>query len=160
MLLSGAAGSVQVPGKNLTVSVRLSLSRKDLSGDSAGTDYAAGGTKPHQLAVAFLLPFEEAGKLTALADAAKAVNDMGDPEEWDIQDDVADLMKVRSVIFDGDLSVKKHDSLLAYEVSFNLSEVDSVAEQAEKNRMAEKNGEAAAISTDPEDINSYIEAQF
>lgn len=161
MLLSAEGRELIVPGKNLAVSSTQTLERKDLSGSSGNSSFASGGNKPQSLSVSTQVPTADKAQLSILHEYAIALHPTGDPVVYDIVDDVAEVLKIRKVIFCGDMTIAKNDSLQCFDVSFELQEVFSVAEQIEANaapkiEASESDGETVVATTDPEAINDII----
>jgi FlaA1/EpsC-like NDP-sugar epimerase len=140
MILSNGI-SFEVPGKNLTVSASLAIDKKALGGDTSGTDNAEAGIKPQRLSCSLLLPKDQAKKLKQL----KLVVTGKDTEGAAIVDDLAEAMDIRQVRFVDGLNVTQSDGLQAWNVTFTLEEVRSVAERREER---EKPDEIVALKSD------------
>ncbi|MDD4818106.1 MAG: hypothetical protein PHI85_09075 [Victivallaceae bacterium] len=164
MLLSGDSGEYTVPGKNLTVNVSYPLERKDLSGSGSSTGVAAAGDKPKTVSCAFQLPQGELDKLTELVNLAGRRDTVGDPAVYRVSDELVNAMQVRQVIFDGDVSAVRDDSLCVYNISFKLREVASIPEKLEQRLQDEvkraDDAKPETVAADPAELNAAIEEEL
>jgi len=163
MILSGNGREVTVPGKNLRISVTLDLERKDLSGQTSQCSFAGAGVKPQKVSVSLQLPVTDADKLTALAEAAKAVDKNNNPLVYAVGDNLCAAMNIREVIFNGPLRATESDGLQAYDVSFELNEYNSPAGKREQRTEAStaataKDGTVPVGSTDPAKVAAAAKA--
>lgn len=144
MILSNGI-SFEVPGKNLTVSASLTIDKKALGGDTSGTDNAEAGIKPQRLSCSLLLPKDQAKKLKQLKVVVTGKDTEGAAIVYDIVDDLAEAMDIRQVRFVDGLNVTQSDGLQAWNVTFTLEEVRSVAERREER---EKPDDIVALKSD------------
>lgn len=140
--------------KDLKVSLRLSIKNKSSSSATSSTSSTNEGVKPKVLNVAGILPFTEKEFLTQLVSLAEKENDDGSRAEYTISEETADASKIRKVIFNDDLNVTKAEKLWAWNISFALKEVKSIAESKEarkKKPVVKKtpdNGEVVSSNTE------------
>ena len=162
MILSNksSGGTFSIPGKNIRISISLPLDRKDLSGDSSGSSFAAAGNKPQKISVSCQIPVENHADLTALLEAALALDKDGNPAIYQIGDGDAHCAarKIREVIFSGSVDSSEDDILLVYNVSFELQEYQTVAEKREEREAVRtqepaKDGEKQVGTMDPAKLN-------
>ena len=119
---------------NMTVSMSMELKDQDMSGQSSGTDTAEQGDKGKVLSFAGLIAFKNSDTLTKLYQLASAKNDVDNRQTYRIGNDTARNLKVREGKFTGTITATEHSSLLAWNVSFELREVNGVAEQKENRK--------------------------
>lgn len=160
MLLAGGGKQFRIPGKNIRIRISLPLERKDLSGDSSGSSFANSGNKPQRLSISCQIPLEEHEELTALMEAALALDNTGNPLVYQIGDGDkhCSARKIREVIFVGSIESSEDDALLVYNVSFELQEYKTVAEKREereqiRNQEPPKDGETKIGTMDPVKVN-------
>lgn len=131
MILSANGRDFEIPGKNLTVSLAQNFERKDLSGDTSGTDMVPGGNKAKEISVALILPKSNKNDLRKLLQVAEAVKTTGDFEVYIVSDELCIASNIREVFFSGQLTVRQSSNLRAWDVSFSLQEYRSPAEKRE-----------------------------
>ncbi len=121
----------ELRAKNIIASVTLPLKNKKLDGNTSSTLTTTEGSKAKILSVACQLPFEQGQHLTDLIKLAEAVEEDSRRRVYRIQHDEAKVADIREVIFDGNLSYRKTEGLLAWSVNFSLLQYNSVAEAKE-----------------------------
>lgn len=146
MLLSGGGREMKIPGKNVRVSVSLSLDRKDLSGQSSDSSFANEGAKPQRIMVTTQIPTAEPADLMRLVELARACDSLDEPIIYNVADELCAAMSIRQVIFSGDLQAVRADDLQVYNISFELQEYQSVSQKREERTNA--NSAAGSVSTD------------
>lgn len=119
---------------NMTVSMSMELKDKDMSGQSSGTDTSEQGDKPKVLKFAGLVAFKNSDVLTRLYELASSKDTENNRQKYRIGNDTARNLRIREGKFAGTISATENSSLLAWDVLFELREVNSVAEQTE-NRL-------------------------
>ncbi|GLR75997.1 hypothetical protein [Aliivibrio sifiae] len=146
--------------KNCRVNPSFEIKEKDMSGFSSSTSNAEQGEKGAELAISGLIDFRDITKLSRLYELARMKKTDGTRKVFVIGSDVAKGLKIRQVRFAGRVQAVEQDGLLAWQVSFQLREHLSVAEQqAEKNNKKRTvDGETPAINADT--LNKQIEAQL
>ena len=122
----------ELKAKNLVASVTLPIRNKRLDGQSSSTLTSNQGSKAKSLSFACLIPFSEKEHLSELIAIAEAIEDDGARRVYRIQQEDAAAADVREVIFDGNLSFRKTENLLAWSVNFSLLQVHSVPESKER----------------------------
>lgn len=115
----------------LLVSLKLSLSNQKVGGNTSSTDSVNTGTKPKQLSIAGVLPFAKVEHLRQLIQVAEATTASGARQVYNITDETADAADIRQVKFDGDFNVRKMKEYNAWNVTFSLHQVNSIAEANE-----------------------------
>ena len=115
----------------MTLEMSMELKDQDMSGQSSGTDTSEQGDKPKKLSFSGLVAFKSVETLTKLYQLASAKDDSGNRKIYRIGNEVAKALKIREGKFTGNISAKEHGSLLAWNVSFELREHNSVAEKKE-----------------------------
>ncbi|MBP3140145.1 DNA-binding protein [Aliivibrio fischeri] len=116
---------------SMRVEVSMELKDQDMSGQSSGTDTAEQGDKGKKLSISGLIPFSQTDTLTRLYQLASAKDERKNRVIYRIGHDIAKALKIRQIKFTGRINATEHDSLLAWNVSFELREHNSVAEQKE-----------------------------
>ncbi|MEN9362161.1 MAG: hypothetical protein RL095_3696 [Verrucomicrobiota bacterium] len=145
MILYNSGIEFEVPGKNLTVSASGSIDAKALGGDTSSTDAAEAGIKPQRLACSLQLPLEQRRKLKTLKTVIIGRDTDGAALIYQIVDDLAESLDIREVKFVDGWNVTKADGVQAWNVTFTLEEVRSVAERREER---EKPNEIVARKSD------------
>ncbi|MCM8540967.1 MAG: hypothetical protein NE328_11890 [Lentisphaeraceae bacterium] len=144
----------EIPGKNLKVQVSQSLVNKDLSGQTSGTDVATAGNKPKKISISLQIPKKSPNDLRSLSLVAEDIDQNGDRIEYNIVDETCKAVNIRKVRFDGSVTVREEDSLQAWQVSFSLQEIQSVAERKEqrlqKNEVSATSADGKVIATTKE----------
>ncbi|SJN58735.1 DNA-binding protein [Vibrio ruber] len=127
--------------KNLTVSFERELKSKDMSAQSSGTEQAEQGDKAATLNVSGLIAFHDIHKLEALQTMSSAKDDKGNRMVYTIVEEMANAFKIKKVRFSGRFSAAQQDNVMAWQVSFQLKESNSVAEQKEARQKAQTKAE-------------------
>jgi hypothetical protein len=121
----------QLSLKNLRISVRQQLAGKDMSGQSSATDQAETGTKGKVLAIAGIIPFNQATLLTNIFSMADT-QDNGARHVFRISNRTAETLKIRQVKFQGTIRADEQANLRQWQVAFELIEHLSVPERKEQ----------------------------
>ncbi|MDD5697660.1 MAG: hypothetical protein PHH77_03500 [Victivallaceae bacterium] len=165
MIISGNGSEITLEsvGKNIKVRGTADFDRKDLSGQSSSTAFAAAGNKPKKVSVSLLIPMDKPEGLTTLLEMAEATDDKLMPAVYTIVDRLCAAAKIRQVVFANSVQFNESDSLRAFEVSFTLQEYKSVPEKKEDREKAkaaketsQTDGEEKIASTDPGKINEAV----
>ncbi len=118
----------------MTVAMSMELKDQDMSGQSSGTDAAEQGDKGKKLTFAGTIPFKSVETLTKLYQLASAKDESDSRQVYRVGNDIARALKIRQAKFTGNINATEHGSLLAWNVSFELREVNGVAEQKENRK--------------------------
>ena len=102
-----------------------------MSGQSSATDISEKGAKAKELGVSMLVPFVEAAWLTQLVAMAEAVDETGARKRYRINNRTAKALKIRQVVFVGQLTAPEQETINAWRVTFKLREFLSVPERKE-----------------------------
>lgn len=116
---------------SMRLEMSMELKDQDMSGQSSGTDTAEQGDKGKKLTFSGRISFAKVEKLTQLYAMASAKDEAQNRKVYRIGNDMALALKIRNVKFTGRINAREHESLLAWNVSFELREHNSVAEQKE-----------------------------
>jgi cell division protein ZapA (FtsZ GTPase activity inhibitor) len=115
----------------MTVAMTMELKDQDMSGQSSATDTAEQGDKGKKLTFAGIIPFKSVAILTRLYQLASTKDDSDNRQVYRVGNDLARALKIRESKFTGSINATEHSTLLAWNVSFELREVNGVAEQKE-----------------------------
>ena len=113
----------------MKVEMSMELKDQDMSGQSSGTDTAEQGDKGKKLTFSGRVPFTGVETLTHLYSLALDKDDTNTRRVYRIGNDIALALKIRNVKFTGRINAREHETLQAWNVSFELREHNSVAEQ-------------------------------
>ncbi|ASA57577.1 hypothetical protein [Vibrio gazogenes] len=117
--------------KNLTVSFEREMKSKDMSAQSSGTQEAEQGDKAATLNVSGMIAFHDIHKLGRLQTMSSAKDSKGNRMVYTIVEEMANAFKIKKVRFSGRFSATQQENMMAWKVSFQLKESNSVAEQKE-----------------------------
>ncbi|KNC94143.1 hypothetical protein [Trabulsiella odontotermitis] len=117
---------------NMTVSPSLKFKDKDKSGQTSSTDTAEQGTKAKEIKVEGMIPYTDSAQLTRLFELAEATSKGGERQRYRVANPTAKAVKLRQVMFAGDLEAKEQKNVMAWAVSFTLKEQNSVSEKKEQ----------------------------
>lgn len=117
---------------NIRVEMSMELKDQDMSGQSSGTDTAEQGDKGKKLSITGTVPFNDRDTLTRLYQLASAKDEHQNRQIYRVANSTAQALKIRQAKFTGRVSASEHGSLLAWNVSFELREHNSAAEQKEQ----------------------------
>ncbi|RSD30708.1 DNA-binding protein [Vibrio pectenicida] len=132
-----ALDGVPVNLDSMKVEMSMELKDQDMSGQSSGTDTAEQGDKGKKLTFSGRVPFTHVETLTQLYSLASDKDETNTRKVYRIGNDIALALKIRNVKFTGRINAREHETLQAWNVSFELREHNSVAEQKEQ-RAKEK----------------------
>ena len=153
-------GEMKVPGSrgfnigfDLAVALSMDMPTDDLSGSTSLTERADNGIKPKRLSVAFSFRENRAelAYWTRLLGLLEAKDKDDQAVEYVVIHPLVQASRIRKMRPVGSVRVTEHQTMLQYDVQFELEEVKSVPEVAET-RNAETNSgnntdDAAATST-------------
>ena len=114
------------------VEMSMELKDQDMSGQSSGTDSAEQGDKGKKLSITGQIPFNDSAMLTRLYQLASAKDEYQNRLIYRVANSTAQALKIRQAKFTGRINASEHGSLLAWNISFELREHNSVAEQKEQ----------------------------
>ncbi len=97
-----------------------------------GTDTAEQGDKGKKLTFSGRIPFTRIDTLTQLYSFASDKDETNTRRVYRIGSDIALALKIRNVKFTCRINAREHETLQAWNVSFELREHNSVAEQKEQ----------------------------
>ena len=150
---SGSAGSVDnivlaldgesIILKNPEISAEYDLPEEDQSGQSSSTNSSEKGVKPKKLNISGLIEYSTPDRLSRLIELSYQTESGGAKKLYRVANATANVINLREAVFSGKVSVSPHSSLLAWQVSFTLSERKSVPEkrEARAQQRAIENGE-------------------
>lgn len=147
-MLSDGTNDYIVPGKDISVSMAMPLERKDISGQTSGTESVSAGNKSKKLTVSLSIRMNEAAKLLQLTAIAEAIDDAGAPIIYTIADDLAEATNIRQVEFIDNFRVDPLTGTQGWTVRFSLQERLSVPEKKEQ-RAKQPTATAAPTQGDP-----------
>ena len=126
---------------SMTVSMSMELKDQDMSGQSSSTENAEQGDKGKTLSFGGTIAFKNIDVLTKLYELASAKDEAGNRQSYRIGNDTARSLKIREGKFTGTVTANEHNSLLAWDVSFQLREYNGVAEQKENRKNQQTKAE-------------------
>lgn len=132
MILSANGKEIEIRGKNIKVSVKLTFEREDLSGGGSSSDVAPSGIKPKTVSVGLVIPKEKPEWLQTILKVSTAIDKELSPLVYTVADEMCEIAGIREVIFVGDVSFEEADNLRAWSVSFALREKTTPAEAEEE----------------------------
>ncbi len=125
----------------MTVAMSMELKDQDMSGQSSATDKAEQGDKGKTLTFAGTIAFKNVAVLTKLYELASAKDEADNRQSYRIGNDTARSLKIREGKFTSMVTATEHNSLLAWDVSFQLREYNGVAEQKENRKNQQTKAE-------------------
>ncbi|ELA7353995.1 DNA-binding protein [Vibrio alginolyticus] len=136
-----ALDGVPINLDSMTVEMSMELKDQDISGQSSGTEVAEQGDKGKKLTFSGRVPFIRIETLTQLYAFASDKDESNARRIYRIGNDIALALKIRNVKFTGRIQAREHETLQAWNVSFELREYNSVAEQKEQRIKAQSKPE-------------------
>ncbi|TMP88506.1 hypothetical protein CWC05_03495 [Pseudoalteromonas ruthenica] len=127
-----ALNGVKVPGSNTRVHANFDLAGTNQSGVGSFAITSEEGTKPKGLTISTVLRMDELDALERITRWAEAENDYGERQVYTITNELAQSMKIRRAKFAGKINVKEDQTLKAWNLTFKLVEVKSVAEKKQQ----------------------------
>ncbi|MDY4281044.1 MAG: hypothetical protein SOX56_08275 [[Pasteurella] mairii] len=123
---------------NILISVSLRREEKDMSGQKSSTKKSDKGVKAKALSVSGLIPYNRREWLTALFKLAEAEDSKGEQEKYRVSCVTAETVNMREVQFSDTISAQELQDKLAWQVSFTLREINSIAEKKEQRKTKPK----------------------
>ena len=114
---------------NLMSSVSVKREQKDMSGSKSSTKNTEKGVKAKELQVSGIIPYDRKEWLTTIFKLAEAETGKGEQEKYRVSSVTAEAVNMREVQFADSVSAQEMENRLAWQVSFTLREVNSVAEK-------------------------------
>ena len=147
--------------KNPSVSAEYDLPDEDQSGQSSSTNSSEKGIKPKKLNISGLIEYSTPERLSRLIELSYQTESGGAKKLYRIANATANVINLREGVFSGKISIAPHQSLLAWQISFTLSERKSVPEKRETRarERAQENGDETvdAVSEEMPDENEEKE---
>lgn len=137
--------------KNPEISAEYDLPEEDQSGQSSSTNSSEKGIKPKKLSVSGLIEYSTPERLSRLIELSYQTESGGAKKLYRVANATANVINLREAVFSGKVSVSPHSSLLAWQVSFTLSERKSVPEKREAR------AQQRAIENGDESVGAIIE---
>lgn len=137
--------------KNPEISAEYDLPEEDQSGQSSSTNSSEKGIKPKKLSVSGLIEYSTPDRLSRLIELSYQTESGGAKKLYRVANATANVINLREAVFSGKVSVSPHSSLLAWQVSFTLSERKSVPEKREAR------AQQRAIENGDERVGAIIE---
>lgn len=158
---NGSAGSVDnivlaldgesIILKNPSISAEYDLPEEDQSGQSSSTNSSEKGIKPKKLSVNGLIEYSTPDRLSRLIELSYQTENGGAKKLYRVANATANVINLREAVFSGKVSVSPHSTLLAWQVSFTLSERKSVPEKREAR------AQQRAVENGDESVGAIIE---
>jgi hypothetical protein len=158
---SGAAGSIDnivlaldgesIILKNPSISAEYDLPEEDQSGQSSSTNSSEKGIKPKKLNINGLIEYSTPDRLSRLIELSYQTENGGAKKLYRVANATANVINLREAVFSGKVSVSPHSTLLAWQVSFTLSERKSVPEKREAR------AQQRAVENGDESVGAIIE---
>ena len=147
--------------KNPSISAEYDLPDEDQSGQSSSTNSSEKGIKPKKLSISGLIEYSTPDRLSRLIELSYQTEGGGAKKLYRIANATANVINLREGVFSGKISIAPHQSLLAWQISFTLSERKSVPEKRETRarERAQENGDETvdAVSEEMPDENEEKE---
>lgn len=124
-------------GFNGRVSAIVSSPADDLSGNTDSTDLAEKGIKPKKLNVSFSLQHQYRAAFIKLAEMCEAKDTSGAAIRYNIIHPLAQVLRVRSASFMGEMNIDQDDVLKCWHIRFTLVEYRSVPEITDQRANAQ-----------------------
>lgn len=134
---------------NLMTSVSVKREQKDMSGSKSSTQKSEKGVKAKELQVSGIIPYERKEWLTTLFNLAEAETGKGEQAKYRVSSVTAEAVNMREVQFADTVNAQEMENRLAWQVSFTLREVNSVAEKKEARKakpQVKTQGEKAPVA--------------
>lgn len=147
--------------KNALITSDYDLPEEDQSGQSSSTNSSEKGIKPKVLNVKGLIEYSRAEQLSRLIELSYQTEKDGAKKVYRVANATANVINLRQAVFSGKFSISPHTTLLAWEISFTLSERQSVPEKREEREQqrAIENGEQTVDSVGEEIPNEGKEKE-
>lgn len=133
----------------LMTSVSVKREQKDMSGSKSSTQKSEKGVKAKELQVTGVIPYDRKEWLTTLFNLAEAETGKGEQSKYRVSSVTAEAVNMREVQFADSVTAQEMENRLAWQVSFTLREVNSVAEKKEARKakpQVKTQGEKAPVA--------------
>lgn len=133
----------------LMTSVSVKREQKDMSGSKSSTKKSEKGVKAKELQVTGIIPYDKKEWLTKLFNLAEAETGKGEQSKYRVSSVTAEAVNMREVQFADSVIAQEMENRLAWQVSFTLREVNSVAEKKEARKakpQVKTQGEKAPVA--------------
>lgn len=133
----------------LMTSVSVKREQKDMSGSKSSTKKSEKGVKAKELQVTGVIPYDKKEWLTTLFNLAEAESGKGEQAKYRVSSVTAEAVNMREVQFADSVTAQEMENRLAWQVSFTLREVNSVAEKKEARKakpQVKTQGEKAPVA--------------
>lgn len=133
----------------LMTSVSVKREQKDMSGSKSSTKKSEKGVKAKELQVTGIIPYDKKEWLTTLFNLAEAETGKGEQSKYRVSSVTAEAVNMREVQFADSVTAQEMEDRLAWQVSFTLREVNSVAEKKEARKakpQVKTQGEKAPVA--------------
>ena len=147
--------------KDPQISAEYELPEEDQSGQSSSTNSSEKGIKPKKLNVSGLIPYSMSDNLSRLIELSYQTESGGAKKLYRVANATANVINLREAVFSGKISIAPHASLMAWQISFSLSERKSVPEKREirAQQRAAENGEQTVEAVGEEMPNEKEEKE-
>lgn len=123
---------------NILMSVSVKREEKDMSGQKSSTKKTDKGVKAKELNVSGIIPYNRKEWLTDLFNLAEAEDGKGEQVKYRVSSITAEAVNMREVQFSNEVQAQELKEQLAWQISFTLREVNSVAEKKERRKPKPK----------------------
>lgn len=133
----------------LMMSVSVKREQKDMSGSKSSTKNTEKGVKAKELQVSGIIPYDRKEWLTTIFKLAEAETGKGEQSKYRVSSVTAEAVNMREVQFADSVTAQEMENRLAWQVSFTLREVNSVAEKKEARKakpQVKTQGEKAPVA--------------
>lgn len=137
--------------KNPSISAEYDLPEEDQSGQSSSTHSSEKGIKPKKLNINGLIEYSTPDRLSRLIELSYQTEKGGAKKLYRVANATANVINLREAVFGGKISVSPHSTLLAWQISFTLSERKSVPEKREAR------AQQRAVENGDESVGAIIE---
>jgi hypothetical protein len=137
--------------KNPSISAEYDLPEEDQSGQSSSTHSSEKGIKPKKLNINGLIEYSTPDRLSRLIELSYQTEKGGAKRLFRVANATANVINLREAVFSGKISVSPHSTLLAWQISFTLSERKSVPEKREAR------AQQRAVENGDESVGAIIE---
>lgn len=131
--------------KSCKMELTMQLADQDMSGQTSATGSSEQGDKAKELRISGLIPFTDSAQLARLFELASAKDEKGNRVVRRLGATIGRTVKIRQVKFFGNVSAPEHQTLMAWQVSFQLREHLSIPEVTEQ-RQPQATASAAQTS--------------
>ncbi|TCJ98842.1 hypothetical protein EV694_1269 [Volucribacter psittacicida] len=116
---------------NIIMSLSVKREEKDMSGQKSSTKKSDKGIKAKELTVNGIIPYKCKEWLTDLFKLAEAEDEKGEQVKYRVSAIIAESVNMREVTFSDSITATEQQNNMAWQISFTLREVNSIAEKKE-----------------------------